>query len=59
MHVLYQGIDSPDKLGVQAQSCAERAAVGPGEPLARPWRDTQSEVSRKKHLILKSEFSAL
>lgn len=44
MFVLYPGIDSADKLGIQAQPCAERAAAGPGEPLARPWRDTQSQV---------------
>ncbi|TMS19772.1 Scm-like with four MBT domains protein 2 [Larimichthys crocea] len=43
-----RGIDSADKLSVQAQSGAERAAAGPGEPLARPWRDTQSQVQGKE-----------
>lgn len=45
MFALYAaGIDSVDKLCIQAQPCAARAAAGPGEPLARPWRDAQSQV---------------
>ena len=54
MHVLYPGIDSADKLGIQAQPRAERAAAGPGEPLARPWRDTQSLQGPSKDAILQS-----
>lgn len=44
MHVSYSGINSADKLSLQAEPRAERAAAGPGEPLAGPWRDTQSQV---------------
>lgn len=47
MLVSHPGIDFADKLGVQTQPCAERAAAGPGEPLARPRRDTQSQVRGK------------
>lgn len=45
MCVVCPGIDFADKLSVQTQPRAERAAAGPGEPLARPRRDTQSKVS--------------
>lgn len=47
MLVSRPGIDSADKLGVQAQPCAARAAAGPGEPLARPRGDSQSQVRGK------------
>lgn len=52
--VFYSGIDSADKLCIQTQPCAKRAAAGPGEPLARPWRDTQSQVS--KEALLNRQF---
>lgn len=56
--VLFAGSDSADKLGLQAQPSAKRAAAGSGEPLARPRRDTQSQVSGRSTIKSSAQNSA-
>lgn len=56
--VLFAGSDSADKLSLQAQPSAKRAAAGSGEPLARPRRDSQSQVSGRSTIKSSAQNSA-